>query len=246
MGRHRTKPQEVVDHLTALPRDEQRFLRTVTVSSDEAVETLRKHHCCVIRGCLSAEMVEAVLADAASLERVSAIGEKRAEKRSGTRFYNCTCQLGPRCGFEGWRGTAARRVLGEATWRHVVKSLGFDHVARVEVVTGHAGCRAQDFHVDGSLGLTVIFALVDIDVAKGPTQLDFSASFVGFDGRRVKSVPGAPKTVHAGTLARGDVLIFNCNVLHRGTANLTAHDRPILVLDCSPRCGSSDAGFYPT
>ena len=31
------------------------------------------------------------------------------------------------------------------------------------------------------------------------------------------------------------VLLFNANLSHRGTANLSAADRPVLVLDCSPR-----------
>ena len=51
--------------------------------------------------------------------------------------------------------------------------MGLDHVARVKVVTSHQGCRNQDWHVDAPRGLTVIFAVVDVDVQKGPTQMDF-------------------------------------------------------------------------
>ena len=56
-------------------------------------------------------------------------------------------------------------------------------------------------------------------------------------------MPGAPKRVFAGALPRGSLLLFNANVSHRGTANLSRGDRPVLVLDCSPPCGASDAGF---
>ena len=62
-------------------------------------------------------------------------------------------------------------------WRRVVTAMGLDHVARVEVVTSHEGCRPQGWHVDAPRGLTVIFALVDITVPKGPTQMDFSIPF---------------------------------------------------------------------
>ena len=56
-------------------------------------------------------------------------------------------------------------------------------------------------------------------------------------------MPGAPQRVFAGALPRGSLLLFNANVSHRGTANLSRGDRPVLVLDCSPPCGASDAGF---
>ena len=36
----------------------------------------------------------------------------------------------------------------------------------------------------------------------------------------------------------GSVLIFNANCSHRGTANISNVDRPILVLDTSPPCDS--------
>ena len=36
----------------------------------------------------------------------------------------------------------------------------------------------------------------------------------------------------------GSVLIFNANCSHRGTANISSVERPILVLDTSPPCDS--------
>ena len=123
-----------------------------------------------------------------------------------------------------------------SAWRQIVAAFGFDHVARVEVVTGHAGCRHQGWHVDGVHGVTVIFALVDVDAAKGPTQLDFTVPFNALDPEqgKVKRVAGAPASCRA-AMPRGSVLLFNANLSHRGTANLSAADRPVLVLDCSPR-----------
>ncbi|KAJ1462608.1 hypothetical protein M885DRAFT_610645 [Pelagophyceae sp. CCMP2097] len=266
--------------LGALTRDERKFVEAVTVDatsaldsgarggpreaalreaamkrcSAEAVAAIRAQHCCVILGALAPGEVEDMLEEYASHARVAAIGEKAASKRSGTRFFNCTCQLGPACAFGGWMPTAPetrKALLGrDSVWRRAVEELGFGHVARVEVVTGHAGARCQDWHVDGIHGLTVIFALVDVDAARGPTQLDFAHTFLDVDGAtKVKGgVPGMPADarVHAGALPRGAVLLFNANVSHRGTANLSATDRPVLVLDTSPPCGHSTAGFERT
>jgi hypothetical protein len=215
----------------------------------------------------------------------SAIGEKDASKRSGTRLYNCLCQVGPNCGFEGWKegaeksraiiqrgchgclngvdiaaaapkpptqgggggggkqcrggkqgGGGKQQAACVSVWRQIVRALGFEHIARVEVVTSHVGCRAQGWHIDGSHGLTVIFALADVDSKKGPTQLDFTFPYNHLDASKGKvkgGGVGAPPMVHA-AMPAGSVLLFNCNVSHRGTANISTGDRPILVLDCSP------------
>ena len=246
--------------LAHYPEDERRFLETIAyalpaaasgraareAAAAHARRCLERFQCCVFHDALSEGDVAALLGECAAHEKVSAIGEREAAKRSGTRLFNCPCQRGPSCAFDGWRSDVARAVVAAAApWRDVVAALGFGHVARVEVVTSHAGCRHQGWHVDGARGVTALFALVDVDARRGPTELDFAAPFGDVaTGAKVKGgVPGAPARVFAGALPRGSLLLFNANVSHRGTANLSRGDRPVLVLDCSPPCGASDAGF---
>ena len=107
-------------------------------------------------------------------------------------------------------------------------------------MTSHVGCRNQDWHCDSAHGLTVIFALVEIDLPKGPTEIEFTTPFnsLGVDMHTAKIKQKdklSPESVHA-CLPQGSVLIFNANANHRGTANLSQSDRPILVLDTSPCC----------
>jgi hypothetical protein len=180
-----------------------------------------------------------------------AIGEKDASKRSGTRLYNCLCQLGPACDFYNWKGQikGAQHCLNPSAtpvtdyrkapakpsvWTSITDTFRFRHIARVEVVTSHTGCRAQGWHIDGVHGLTVILPLVDVGVRQGPTELDFSVPFVGlWEGDpKVRRSPSSQQTVRA-VMPKGSVLMFNANVSHRGSANIGAKDRPILVLDCS-------------
>jgi hypothetical protein len=146
----------------------------------------------------------------------SAIGEKDASRRSATRLFNCACQRGPNSDWSGWKDGAehSRRIVGVGSglcgscgsheqssysdykqrpnalnvWKKILKTLDFEHVARVEVVTSHVGCRDQAWHIDGVHGLTVIFALADVDLPKGPTQLDFSIPFNSLSegGQKVK------------------------------------------------------------
>lgn len=130
---------------------------------------------------------------------------------------------------------------GMPIWQSVCNVFGFPHVARVEVVTSHVGCRNQDWHCDSAHGITVIFALVDIDLAKGPTEIEFITPFNGLghdkasSGKVKQKNSASPAAVHS-VLPKGSVLLFNANANHRGTANLSQSDRPILVLDTSPCC----------
>jgi hypothetical protein len=126
-----------------------------------------------------------------------AIGEKDASKRSGTRMYNCECQQGPKCVFKDWKhGTSGSRAVlspdscaqfsgtppsctaasssarartsaSAGVWVDICRKFHLEHVARVEVVTSHVGCRAQDWHIDGAHGLTVIFPLAHVGIRQG-------------------------------------------------------------------------------
>ena len=80
--------------------------------------------------------------------------------------------------------------------------------------------------------------MVDVDFALGPTELDFTVPFLPVDarGKQSRGVEGAPDKCLA-VMPKGSVLMFNANVTHRGSANLSKVDRPVLVLDCSKDCG---------
>ena len=105
------------------------------------------------------------------------------------------------------------------------------------MVTGHSGCRHQDWHIDGDRGLTLIFAMEDVTLKKGPTQIDFGVPFTAIDpnAQKVKGANLECERVFA-AMPKGSLLMFNCNVSHRGTANLSSVDRPVLVLDTSAPC----------
>jgi Phytanoyl-CoA dioxygenase (PhyH) len=234
------------------------FGRT-TLSYDQfvqtAVETLEQEHMLVIQNCLDDHEIQILHDCYIDLHRKQsgqrAIGEKDASKRSGTRLYNCLCQLGPACDFYDWKdGTekaqdclhprispleywnaAPRR---KPIWKAITDTFHFTHIARVEVVTSHIGCRAQDWHIDGVHGLTVIIPLTDVGVRQGPTELDFEPAFVGLWEGDAKVRKRSPKAERVrAVLSKGSVFLFNANVSHRGSANIGNKDRPILVLDCS-------------
>jgi hypothetical protein len=230
------------------------------VNLQRALQTLDTYHMCILHNALSEEelaIFQAEYRDLLDVTGDAAIGEKDASRRSGTRFYNCRCQVGPNCQWDGWKPGAerSRGVLaldGEccynakkppSVWRQVIAALEFEHVARVEVVTSHVGCRSQNWHVDGVHGMTVIFALEDVDLAKGPTQLDFTHPFNSFkEGEsKVKNVAKGALPVCRAAMPAGSVLMFNCNVSHRGTANISSVDRPILVLDCKLQSACVDS-----
>ncbi len=124
-------------------------------------------------------------------------------------------------------------------WVDICNRFDLSHIARIEVVTSHVGCRAQAWHIDGVHGITVIFALTDIGLRQGPTEIDMRIPFLGLrEGTgKVKMeeyTHGFPAThpIRACMLS-GSVLMFNANVSHRGGANIGSRDRPILVVDTS-------------
>jgi len=254
----------VTEQVSALPLADQQFHRKITITLpppnhahgghkkvsyvEQIIETLHKYNICIILNALSDPEIAACMSNYDSLldlNGVTAIGEKDASKRSGTRFYNCRCQQGPKCGFKGWR-VGADNVRGvyepddPPVWRRVIDKMDIPHIARVEMVTGHSGCRAQGWHVDALRGVTAIFAMTDVDVQKGPTEINFMEHFTSLDLTRGKVKGGLGLGNVGSTFAampKGSLVMFNANCVHRGTANLSKFDRPVLVLDCSADCG---------
>jgi hypothetical protein len=262
----------LVEPTEGLDPDERRHLErctlnfgSTTLSYDQfvqtAVEILQQEHMLVIQNCLNDAEIQILYDCYQKLHHQQsgqrAIGEKDASKRSGTRLYNCLCQLGPACDFYNWKdGTekaqdalyprlsfrdkwdttaaAAQKSHWKPIWKAITDTFHFTHIARVEVVTSHIGCRAQDWHIDGVHGLTVIIPLTDVGVRQGPTELDFEPAFVGLWEGDAKVRKHGPKAERVrAVLSKGSVFLFNANVSHRGSANIGNRDRPILVLDCS-------------
>ncbi|CAN0232902.1 unnamed protein product, partial [Phaeothamnion confervicola] len=115
------------------------------------------------------------------------------------------------------------------------------HKTTLIVATG--GAAEQAWHADGghiSLEkhlpahcLSVFLPLVDLSAELGPTEFrpgsqvytrDLARLLLAAKARRQLQPPQAP-------LPRaGDALLFDFRVLHRGRANATAADRPVLVL----------------
>jgi ectoine hydroxylase-related dioxygenase (phytanoyl-CoA dioxygenase family) len=126
-----------------------------------------------------------------------------------------------------------------------VLAFGFEHIARVEVVTSHRGCRHQGWHIDAMHGITVIFPLCDMTLQKGPTQLDFTTPFNALreGSGKVKRRQDPLEQAYA-AIPRGSVVLFNANVSHRGTANISTSDRPVLVLDCSLPCPAAPTDLW--
>lgn len=221
----------------------------------QAIKILEDEHFLVIHNCWSPGDIKIMQECYQELHQEqasqNAIGERDASKRSGTRLYNCLCQYGPACNFYDWKpGThSVKNTLNPNSktfstgnffhdfkkvpiWKQITDSFHFTHIARAEVVTSHVGCRAQDWHIDGVHGLTVIIPLTDVSVQKGPTELDFEHDFCGLWEGSAKIRSCSSSRVRA-VMPQGSILMFNANVSHRGGANISRTDRPILVLDCS-------------
>ena len=258
----------VTDQVAALPLADQQFHSKITVSLplhvpgryggykkapyvSKIIDTLHTYNMCIILNALRDEEIGSIMEaydGLLDLNGVTAIGEKDASKRSGTRFYNCRCQQGPKCAFKGWRD-GAENVRGvyepaeeeeEPVWRMVINEMNIPHIARVEMVTGHSGCRSQAWHVDALRGVTAIFAMTDVDIQKGPTEINFMEHFTSLDLTRGKVKGGLGEGEVERTFAampKGSLVMFNANCVHRGTANLSKFDRPVCVLDCSADCG---------
>ncbi|GMI35969.1 hypothetical protein TeGR_g1520 [Tetraparma gracilis] len=101
--------------------------------------------------------------------------------------------------------------------------------------------RAQRFHQDNTRrGLTFLVPLVDVPLRRGPTELLLGSHELTCASRgsaaALRELPGSlPRVARASDrrappLRAGDVLVYDCRVLHRGLANRDKVARPVLVL----------------
>ena len=122
-------------------------------------------------------------------------------------------------------------------------------MCHVSLLMATPGALNQSWHSDGghvSLSqhlpchvLNVFIPLVDVPLELGPTELRPASHYLTRNLAPMMLIAKAKKTLRAPitpTLKRGDVLVFDYRILHRGRANQSSTlDRPILVLTFAKR-----------
>ena len=130
----------------------------------------------------------------------------------------------------------------------------------VSIVVASPLALEQKWHVDGGHVdlqhhlpchcINIFIPLVDIHSENGPTELRPASHFLtrnltpmllAAKAKKTLRAPIVPTPLHAGK----DVLIFDYRILHRGKANRSYHDRPILVLTYA-KSWFKDALNFPT
>jgi hypothetical protein len=134
-------------------------------------------------------------------------------------------------------GTVIPAILGE-------ESLADLTLCHVSLVTASPSATDQGWHADGGHTniqthmpchcLNIFIPLVDITIENGPTELRPASHYITRNLAPMMLAARARKTLRSPvtpTPKRGDLLVFDYRILHRGRANhsLTT-DRPILVL----------------
>jgi hypothetical protein len=116
-------------------------------------------------------------------------------------------------------------------------------LCHLSLVIASPSASDQSWHADGGHVdiqrhlpchcLNVFIPLTDITSENGPTELRPSSHFITRKLAPMMLAAKAKGKLHSPvtpTLRRGDVLIFDYRILHRGRANVSDADRPILVL----------------
>ena len=117
-------------------------------------------------------------------------------------------------------------------------------LCHVSIVTASPSSTDQGWHADGGHVnlqqhlpchcLNVFIPLVDVlTIENGPTELRPCSHFLTRNLAPLMLAAKARKTLRSPvipSLQRRDVLIFDYRILHRGRANVSVNDRPILVL----------------
>ena len=128
------------------------------------------------------------------------------------------------------------KLLNAISWEHV-------QICHTSLVLAMPGSNEQSWHVDGghvdlqkhqsSHCLNIFIPLIDLTHEMGPTELrpgthyhtrNLVPMMLAAKARKTLQPPVAP------LLRQGDVLVFDYRILHRGLANVSQQNRPILVL----------------
>jgi hypothetical protein len=127
-------------------------------------------------------------------------------------------------------------LLNAKSWEDV-------QICHVSLVLAMSGSKEQSWHADGGHVdlqhhqpchcLNIFIPLLDLTSDLGPTELrpgthyhtrNLVPMMLAAKARKTLQAPVAP------LLQRGDVLVFDYRLLHRGLANTSQQNRPILVL----------------
>mmetsp|Transcript_20032 Transcript_20032/g.30698 ORF Transcript_20032/g.30698 Transcript_20032/m.30698 type:complete len:303 (-) Transcript_20032:1469-2377(-) len=117
------------------------------------------------------------------------------------------------------------------------------YMCSMSIVMASAGAAEQQWHQDGPHldiarhqpchCLNVFIPLMDVTLCHGPTELRPGTHYYTRNLASMMLAARAKKTLRDPVLPllhAGDALIFDYRVLHRGRANLSDEDRPILVM----------------
>lgn len=117
------------------------------------------------------------------------------------------------------------------------------HMCSISVVTASAGATEQQWHQDGPHVdvashqpchcLNVFIPLIDVTSHHGPTEIRPGTHYYTRNLVPMMLAAKARKTLRDPVLPlleAGDALIFDYRVLHRGRANVSDVDRPVLVM----------------
>ena len=263
-------PNIGIDRLTVklTPDDRNTLSTTATL---QAASVLEEHGVVLLKGALPVEMVDAA-AEAVNdrydtcREAVKARGIQLEEPFAYAEFYH---RSKLRYDLQLARAATAlpRSFLESPPWRPLLdKIIGDDYVDLFQgAVIAEPGAVEQQPHMDGSHlfqtthgyeqnqnpphCLNVFVPLVDVTEDNGPTEFwpgshILKQSKFTFAKMRLGTARDIPASVRlAGT--KGDVIIFDYRVIHRGRKNVAESSRPLLYLTSSRSWFRDTQNFPP-
>ena len=262
-------PKISTDRLTVTLSPDDRISLSTT-STLQAAAILEEHGVVMLKGALPVEIVD-VAAEAVDAsygmcrEAVKARGVQLEEPFAFAEFYHRS-----KLRYDLQLATAATALppslLESPPWRPLLGTvLGDDHVNLFQgAVIAEPGAVEQQPHMDGSHlfqdthgyaqaqnpphCLNVFVPLVDVTEDNGPTEFwpgshVLTQSKTTFAKMRLGTARDMPPSVKLAG-AKGDAIIFDYRVIHRGRKNVAESSRPVLYLTSS-RSWFRDAQNFP-
>jgi len=244
-------PEDVTIRPTEAERDSGPSAATLAA----AVGAVLGSGCCALHGCLRPDVTAALLPAArASLAELRAAAAAQPPTADGQRAPVDYAELLER---SGGRVDARHRLheppfnspdlVYNRLWYPLVASLLGDECCLLYMGVMWASANAPDgsdqpWHADGGHlyqhehlpphCLNVFVPLIDMEQAHGPTEFAAGTHVLGRDGEHVESSAAARFGLCA---PAGSAVVFDYRVRHRGAANSSAIDRPVLYLCyCQP------------
>lgn len=170
-----------------------------------------------------------VLEGCLSVEAIDRMREKCDELLGGRREMNCggnrqIVDMSFEGCFAGYMEELERKL--QSSYKIFVSSvLNYDLRGGLQLITALSGGRTnQNWHRDVESGFSyaVMIPLVDMDLYNGGIQI-----LPGSERMSVSKIGGVkPVTLRT---KKGDVIVFDARLLHRGTRNRSEKDRPVFV-----------------